>query len=227
MAKEKKYRVRPLDKQPISTAILFVEVTRGTIFEDPLNPRIGEKVSYISRYLGEPLEEISELSKHTIDQLFGAINLQMAAFSDKLKKKEVPKPKQSILVGYQEYVLVNNYKDMSAAWHEHVEQIDPMIEPANFLALNYIEKGMRYAQKDPVSKAVINLSSDRAKIIEKEFSAEDYLQLLDFFLYKWTMLSRISLVLHERRKAQMEKLQKRYSLILGKEQSETSHYSLE
>jgi len=190
MQRNNKIKIAPLDKQPVELVGLLLDVTKGDFVKDINNPTISEKISFCSRYLNLSFGEVSGWLVKSIDHVFNKV-------IESMEQYVYAEPPKSITIDGVTFDLVTEPHKQTAGWWHHVEAIDANIDVETFLALNYIERGRRYAETDRNAN-VLNPTSERGALLVKHYSAKQYLDLMGFFLKKYDLLLKIDWVLNER-----------------------------
>lgn len=177
----------------------------------------GLKIAHI----GE-IEKMGRTEGHTVEQMIDYVALFSGTHKDKLMDVDIidlqrayihclrvlsdykPKePAKKITVKGQVYVLVPTNKQ-TGGWYIDVKANGKSFEdePELVPAFNYIEKGMKYSQKDSDGN-VINQLRERAKIFREYLPADVYLDLNAFFLTKLQILTNGFLILNQEQAQEM------------------------
>lgn len=98
----------------------------------------------------------------------------------------------------------NWYMDVDIAFEVHGEGFEKM--PELMAAFCYIEKGLRYSQKDE-NKVVVNSVMERAKVFKEHMPLNKFMNLQGFFLWKWNVLQ--PLLMEARAKRRKENARKK------------------
>jgi hypothetical protein len=171
-----KLKIPTLETAPLSNFILL----RGDYFEDKNYPKIGEIIRYVADWCGTPYEDIAQITRVGLTDVFNTITNMIADYEPKAPRFTIGK-----------YELVKDYLKMSAGWWHHVENIDLETTPEQLLGLIYMEKGMGYAEMDK-NKNIINPAADRAKEIASAITLRDFMDLMAFFLNTLEIVHELS-----------------------------------
>jgi hypothetical protein len=177
MAKTTIVKIPTLDNAPLSN----VKVISGEYFKDKTDPKIGEKISFISDWCNVPYEDLAIVKRNELEDLFDKIISIIASY------KPSP-PKQRIA----NYVMIDNYAAMPVGWHHHIENVDLEISPLDILGLIYLEEGMGYAETDKY-KNIINPAKVRSEEISKLITLKEFLDINGFFLNIWQSFINLDL----------------------------------
>lgn len=163
-------KIKTLEGLSIEKIGLLIDLNKGCYFEDANNVKVMEKVRLISDWTDIDQSEIEELSKQSVDSLFNLIIEQISTYKPAAPKKKIGN-----------LVFRTDYLKWTAGHWKHIETLDAIKQPYQFLSLLYIEEGMDYAEKDKKGR-IINPSKERIEQIKTDFSIPDFLNVMAFFL---------------------------------------------
>jgi len=145
--------------------------------EDRANPTIEDIIEFVSIFSGV---EYNDLLNADIRDLKRAYNGGLESFNTYKKQA----PPDSIQLNGQWYDRIKFEEGrVTGGWYIDVKNYQKEFEarPALFAALNYVERGLKYADKDKDGFAV-NKLSDREKVFNEHFQPDVFLNLHGFFL---------------------------------------------
>jgi hypothetical protein len=140
----------------------------------------SDKLTFISIFTDIKVEVLEDYDIESIEELFGKI-VQIGLTIP--KKATIEKV---ISINGVDYEFIENLQNLPASWFTYVDRLksENKLRSENIAAMCYIEKGMKYNQKDKDGK-VINPIKKREDIFYNNFKAIDYLPLQGFFLTKF------------------------------------------
>ena len=144
--------------------------------EDP-DVTINDMFEFVSIFTGVPFEDLKDADISDIKKVYYGGLTSFHTYEEK-------DPPNEIKTNGQVYVRQQFEKGKGkGGWY-----IDVKVRNSEFLerpellaAMNYIEKGMDYAQKNKKGE-IINPTEARAQIFKDHFKPDDYLNLHRFFL---------------------------------------------
>lgn len=133
----------------------------------------------ICSFTGLPSYQIGNLTEKSLVKLY----FEIANTFEKDETKGMP---LTIELDGKKYDLVPDFEKMPISWRIDVSELSDLIDdkPELIPAVLYIEKGMKYGQKDE-NKNVINSVFERAKVFKEHLPLDLFLIAQDFFLQAW------------------------------------------
>jgi len=168
--KSTELKIKTLEGLSIEKIGLLVSLNEGKYFEDVDDIKIMEKVRLVSDWTDLEESVVEEISRESVEKLFDLIIDQISSY-----KLSAPKKKIGNLV------FRTDYLKWSAGHWRHIETLDKLKQPYQFLSLLYIEEGMDYAEKDKKGR-ILNPSKERIEQIKSDFTIPDFLNVMAFFL---------------------------------------------
>lgn len=165
-----------------------------------------EVCAFMAEFTGEHLNDV--LTWDIPDMIKAYIHIK-----ELFAEIRINKPPQTIIIGCQEYELINPHK-VGSGWHIDFSKGDIAKDPVWMACLFYYPKGIVYGQTDE-NKNLLYPIADRYKLIEKEMELQTFLEASAFFLTKIERSMRNST---EARKT-TEKIVKLVQRLHGKKQS--------
>jgi hypothetical protein len=154
---------------------LIDNLAKGKYFKDESNIQDEELIKFLKDFAGVEENDILDMDLKNVIELYKSIATQISS-----KKHEEP-PKE-ITINKTTYVFVTDYLKMPYGWHQHIKIVcDEESDPLDKLGLLYIEKGMRYAEKDHYGN-VINPSDERTKLLSEHLTLGQFYDVNGFFL---------------------------------------------
>jgi hypothetical protein len=168
--KSTELKIKTLEGLSIEKIGLLIALNEGKYFEDTEDISITDKIRLICDWTDLEESTVYQMSRESVEKLFNLIIDQISSY-----KLSAPKKKIGNLV------FRTDYLKWSAGHWRHIEMIDAIKQPYQFLSLLYIEEGMDYAEKDKKGR-ILNPSKERIEQIKSDFTIPDFLNVMAFFL---------------------------------------------
>lgn len=159
---------------------------------------IEQMIDYVALLSNTPKDDLMGVD---VRDLRAAYKHCLTVLSSYVPKK----PQKSVRVKGKDYVLVPTDKQ-KGGWYVDVKvNANSFVEEPELVpAFSYIEKGLKYSQKDKEGN-IINPLRERSKIFRDYFPADVFLDLNGFFLSRLQILTTGFSILNEERAAEMLK----------------------
>jgi hypothetical protein len=141
----------------------------------------SDKLTFISIFTDIKVEVLEDYDIESIEELF----IKIVQIGLTIPKKATIE--KVISIDGVDYEFIENLQNLPASWFTYVDRLksENKISSENIAAMCYIEKGLKYNQKDKEGK-VINPIKKREDIFYNKLKAVDYLPIQGFFLTKFS-----------------------------------------
>jgi hypothetical protein len=163
-------KIKTLEGLSIEKIGLLVALNEGKYFEDANDIKIMEKVRLISDWTDIDQSKVELMTLESVNKLFDLIIEQISTYKPAAPKKKIGN-----------LVFRTDYLKWTAGHWKHIESLDAIKQPYQFLSLLYIEEGLDYAEKDKKGR-ILNPSKERIEQIKTDFTIPDFLNVMAFFL---------------------------------------------
>jgi hypothetical protein len=168
--KSTELKIKTLEGLSIEKIGLLIALNEGKYFEDVDDIKIMEKVRLICDWTDLEESTVDQMTRESVEKIFDLIIEQIASYKFSAPRKKIGN-----------LVFRTDYLKWSAGHWRHIEMLDKIKQPYQFLALLYIEEGMDYAEKDKKGR-ILNPSKERIEKIKSDFTIPDFLNVMAFFL---------------------------------------------
>lgn len=195
--------IKQVEEQSLDKIDLFNKINTQRFFNDNENPTVDERITLLSKWQGLNALEVEKMHISTINNACNAIIEVVQSYQPRAPREEI-----SGLTHRTDYL------SFTAGHVRHIETIDYQANPAGFMGLFYIEKGLDYGHEEEKGGKIIVLNplSERSKTIKESSNLSELIDLLAFFLNISELLKK-DWVLSLNRKNRRKTTRKRRTLL--------------